>query len=94
MQDFPKQLQAQLSQKQKSFFGFFMAFLRGTSSLVHFEKKMILHVEVLPKLFAPKIVDTQMSERPYIRTRFGKQSVSVYEILLKSSRHNYYPMFP
>ena len=94
MQDFPKQLQAQLSQKQKSFFGFFMVFLRGTSSLVNFEKKMILHVEVLTKLFAPKIVDTQMSERPYIRTRFGKQSVSVYEILLKSSRHNYYPMFP
>ena len=39
-------------------------------------------------------MDTQMSKRPYFRTRFGKQRVSGFERLLKSARHHYYQMFP
>ena len=35
-----------------------------------------------------------MSKRPYFRTRFGKQRVSVFETLLISAQHNYYRMFP
>ena len=39
MQNFPQQLQKQLSQKRKAFSGFFIAFLICPSSLEHFQKK-------------------------------------------------------
>ena len=39
MQNFPQQLQTQLSQKPKDVSGFFIAFLKCTSSLEHFEKE-------------------------------------------------------
>ena len=39
IQNFPEQIQTQLSQKRKPFSGFFIAFLKFTSSLEHFEKK-------------------------------------------------------
>ena len=39
MQNFPKQLQTQLYTKRKTFSGFFIAFLKCTSSLEHFEQK-------------------------------------------------------
>ena len=48
--------------------------------------------EVLAKLLIPEEVDTQMSKMPYIKTRFCKQGVSGYEILIKSVRHHYYRM--
>ena len=35
-----------------------------------------------------------MSKSPYIRTRFGKERVSGYEILLKSATLHFYRMFP
>ena len=94
IQNFPKQLQTLLYQKPKHFSGYFIAFLKCTSSLEHFEKKMSLLALVLPKLLAPKEVDTQMSKWPDIRTRFDKQRVSGRETLLKSARHHYYRMLP
>ena len=39
MQNFPQQLQKQISQKQKMFSGFFIAYLECASNLEHFEKK-------------------------------------------------------
>ena len=39
IQNFPQELQTQLSQKWKTFSGFFTAFPKCTSSLEHFEKK-------------------------------------------------------
>ena len=39
MLNFTKQLEAPLSQKQKSFSGFFIAFLKCALNLEHFEKK-------------------------------------------------------
>ena len=39
MPNFPRQTQTQLSQKRKSFSGFFIAFPKCPSSLEHFEKK-------------------------------------------------------
>ena len=35
-----------------------------------------------------------MPEKPYFRTAFGNQPVNVYQTLLKSARHYYYPIFP
>ena len=39
MQNFPQQLQTPISQKQKIFYGFFIANLECASNLEHFEKK-------------------------------------------------------
>ena len=39
MQNFPQQLQTPISQKQKIFSGFFIAYLECASNLEHFEKK-------------------------------------------------------
>ena len=39
MQNFPQQLQTPISQKQKMFSGFFIAYLECTSNLEDFEKK-------------------------------------------------------
>ena len=35
-----------------------------------------------------------MPEKPYFRTAFGNQAVNGLQTLLKSARHNYYPIFP
>ena len=39
MQNFPQQLQTPISQKQKIFSGFFIAYLEWASSLENFEQK-------------------------------------------------------
>ena len=39
MQNFPQQLQTPISQKQKMFSGFFIAYLECASNLEHFGKK-------------------------------------------------------
>ena len=39
MQNFPQQFQTPLSQKQKTFSGFFIAFLKCAWNLEHFQKK-------------------------------------------------------
>ena len=39
MQNFPQQLQTPISQKQKIFSGFFIAYLEFASNLEHFEQK-------------------------------------------------------
>ena len=39
MQNFPQQFQMPLSQKQKNFSGFFIAFLKCSLNLEHFQKK-------------------------------------------------------
>ena len=39
MQNFPQQLQTPISQKQKIYSGFFIAYLECASNLEHFEQK-------------------------------------------------------
>ena len=39
MQNLPQQFEASLPQKQKSFSGLFIAFLKRSSNLEHFQKK-------------------------------------------------------
>ena len=54
MQNFPKQLQTQLSQKRKAFPGFFIAFLKCTSSLENFEKQDEPSSLSIPEIFGSK----------------------------------------
>ena len=54
MQNFPQQLQTAISQKQKIFSGFFIAYLEYASNLEHFEKK-----DQHPSPVISEIIDSQ-----------------------------------
>ena len=54
MKNFPQQLQTPISQKQKIFSRFFIAYLECPSNLEHFEKK-----EEHPRLFISEIIDSE-----------------------------------
>ena len=59
MLNFTKQLEAPFSQKQKSFFRFFISFLKCALNLEYLEKKkMSILEELFPKLLTPKEVVT------------------------------------
>ena len=54
MQNFPQQLQTQISQKQKVFSAFFIAYLECASNLEHFEIK-----DEHPCLVISEIIDSE-----------------------------------
>ena len=54
MQNFPEQFQTPLSQKQKTFSGFFIAFLKCAWNLEHFQKK-----DVYSSLIIYEIIDAE-----------------------------------
>ena len=54
MQNLQQQLQTPLAQKQKTFSGFFIAFLKSTWNLEHFQKK-----DEYPSLIISDIIDTE-----------------------------------
>ena len=56
MLNFTKQLEAPLSQKQKTFSGFFIAFLKCALNLQHLEKK-----DEYPKLVTSKLIGWEKS---------------------------------
>ena len=60
MQNFPQQYQTPLSQKQKTFSGFFIAFLKCAWNLEHFQKK-----EEYPSLIISEIIDAE--KRGYLK---------------------------
>ena len=59
MQNLPQQFQTHLSQKQKIFSGFFIAFLKSAWNLEHCQKK-----DGYPSLIISKIIDAEI--RGYI----------------------------
>ena len=54
MQNFPQQFQTPLSQKQKTFSGVFIAFLKCAWNLEHFQKK-----DEYPTLIISEIIDAE-----------------------------------
>ena len=54
MQNFPQQLQTPISQKQKIFSGFFIAYPECASNLEHFEQK-----DEHPSLVISEIIDSE-----------------------------------
>ena len=54
MQNFPQQFETPLSQKQKIFSGFFIAFLKYAWNLQHFQKK-----DEYPSLIISEIIDAK-----------------------------------
>ena len=69
MQNFPQQFQTPLSQKQNTFSGFSIAFLKCTWNLEHFIKK-----DEYPSLIISEIIDTE-------RRRY----LNVYKVLLQNT---------
>ena len=55
MLNFTKQLEAPLPQKQKTFSGLFLAFLKCALNLEHFEKK-----DEYPSLVISRIIDSEI----------------------------------
>ena len=54
MVNFTQQLESPLPQKQKTFSGFFLAFLKCALNLEHFEKK-----DEYPNLVISKVIDSE-----------------------------------
>ena len=54
MQNFPEQFQMPLSQKQKTFSGFFITFLKYAWNLEHFQKK-----DEYPSKIISEIIDAE-----------------------------------
>ena len=54
MQNFPQQFQTLLSQKQKTFSGFFIAFLKCTWNLENFQKKNEYSSLIISEIIDPK----------------------------------------
>ena len=54
MHNFAQQVQTPLSQKEKTFFRFFIAFLKCTCNLEHFEKK-----DEYPSLSVSEVMDRE-----------------------------------
>ena len=54
MQNFPQQLQTPISQKEKMFSGFFIAYLKCASNLEQFQKK-----DEHPSLVISEILDSE-----------------------------------
>ena len=54
MQNLPQEFQTPLSQKQKTFYGFFIAFLKCAWNLEHFQKK-----HEYPSLTISEIIDAK-----------------------------------
>ena len=54
MQNLPQQFQTPLSQKQKTFSGFFITFLKCAWNLEHFQKK-----DEYPSLIISNIIDAE-----------------------------------
>ena len=94
MQNFRQQLQTPLSQKPKTFSGFFIHFLKCAWRLEHVEKKDECPGLIISEVFVPKEVATEMSRRSCFRTPFGNQRINWFQTPLKVARHHYYPFFP
>ena len=69
MQNFPQQFQTPLSQKQKTFSGFFIAFLKCEWNLEHFQEKY-----ECPSPIISEIIDTE--RRAYL---------NVWKVLLQNT---------
>ena len=66
MQNLPQQFQTPLSQTQKNFSGFFIAFLKCAWKLEHFQKK-----EEYPSLIISEIIDAE--RRGYFNVLTGSK---------------------
>ena len=83
-------IQILLSQKKRTFYYFFSAFLKSTLNLHRFKKKMTLVADVFPKLASPKKVSRLISVKSRFRGVFkktwqkGPRTVEIFTTVLLS----------
>ena len=77
-------IQMHLSQKQKSFSGFFAAFSKSPLNLEHFQKKTTLIASVFPKLTTPKHLLRSMSKNSRLREQLDRQYGKRAQTLIQS----------
>ena len=81
MLNFRQQLEALLPQKQKSFSGFFLAFLKCVLNLEQFEKK-----DEQPSLIISKVIDSERGGYINVKKGLSSEHHSVGN-LLTGSKH-------
>ena len=92
--NFAQQVQTPLSQKEKTFCGFFIPFLKCALNLEHFEKKYEYPSLIISEIMDCERGDYLTSKRSCFRRPYGNQPVNGFQTLLNSARHHYYPIFP
>ena len=81
----------QLSQKQKAFFEFYLAFSKSTLNFDHLQRKDDLHVEIFPILRTPKNVVRSMSKKSCFKEPFDRSQGKRVQTLLRSEpQHRYH----
>ena len=81
MLNFTQQLEALLSQKEKTFSGFFLEFLKYTLNLEHFEKQ-----DEYPSLIISKVIDSESGGYINVKKGLSSENHSVVN-LLTGSKH-------
>ena len=76
MQTFTQEFLMPLSLKQKTFSGFFIAFLKSTWNGEHFQKKGESSSLSISEIIDSKRGGYLMPEKPYFRTALGNQPVN------------------
>ena len=87
-------IRTQLSQKQKAFSEFFIAFSKCALNFEHFQTKMTLIADLFPKLHIPENGVSYMSKKSSFQGPFARQHVKRVQTLLRSGHqhcyHNYW----
>ena len=83
-------IRTQLSQKQKAFSEFFVAFSKSTLNLENFKQKLTLITDVYPKLHTPKNVVRYMSKKSLFKAPFHRQHGKRVQTLLRCERQHRY----
>ena len=91
--NFQLPIQMQLSEKRKTFSQFFVPFLESRSNLKHLGKKLMVKVNMIPKLQTVKNFVTTPCKKCCFGTRLDSQHVKVSRILEESTWECFYHVF-
>ena len=86
-------IRTQLSQKQKAFYPFFLAFSKCALNLKHFQKKMTLIADFFPKLRTPENVARYMSKKSRFKGPFDRQHGKRIQTLLGCGQQHCYHIY-
>ena len=86
-------IRTQLSQKQVAFSEFPFAFSKRALNFEHFQKKITLIADFIPKLRTPENVVRYMSKKSRFKGPFDRQHGKWAQTLLRSGQQHSYHIF-
>ena len=86
--DSTQAIRTELSKKQKVFSEFFLAFSKSTLSFEHFQKKMTVIADFIPKIRNPENVVRYMSKKSPFKGPFDRQHGKRVQTLLRSRQQH------